>query len=158
MSPLANLAQIKVARFLINSDAANLLVVSTVFALAESARRNSVLRRPGKRKHINGLRYGANLRLLIPPSCNKGYAARCSCAAPRLFGAVFNDLPVPFKLEHATSSTTPLAQTSYGPGSRVGLLGCSERGSARWMPQSTTPVLISLSQPLSKELLPCAPQ
>ena len=32
MSPLANLAQIKAARFLINSDAANLLVVSTAFA------------------------------------------------------------------------------------------------------------------------------
>jgi hypothetical protein len=36
MSPLANLAQINVARFLINCDAANLLVVSTAFALAEA--------------------------------------------------------------------------------------------------------------------------
>jgi hypothetical protein len=39
MSPLANLAQIEVARVLINSlgrDAVDLLVVSTAFALAEA--------------------------------------------------------------------------------------------------------------------------
>jgi len=50
------------------------------------------LRRPAKRKHINGLRYGATLSLLIPQR-----SRRRICAALKLFGAVFNDSPVPFK-------------------------------------------------------------